>query len=95
MKKLVCVLLVVILALAAGCGKGGKRRAEIEIENYGTIKVELDAKSADHRQKLREACRGRLLRRADFHRIIEGFMIRAATRWATAWAARIKYQGRV
>ena len=46
MKKLVCIILAVLLILAAGCGKAGKHHAEIEIENYGTIKVELDAKSA-------------------------------------------------
>jgi peptidyl-prolyl cis-trans isomerase B (cyclophilin B) len=75
MKKLVCVLLIVILALAAGCG-AGKRHAEIEIENYGTIKVELDAKSAPITVKnFVKLAEDGFYDGLTFHRIIEGFMI--------------------
>jgi CDP-diglyceride synthetase len=37
MKKLVCILLVALLALTAGCGGVGKHHAEIAVKDYGTI----------------------------------------------------------
>jgi len=76
MKKLVCIILVLMLALAAGCGKADKRHAEIEIENYGTITVELDGSSAPITVKnFVELAEDGFYDGLTFHRIIEGFMI--------------------
>jgi peptidyl-prolyl cis-trans isomerase B (cyclophilin B) len=78
MKKLVCVLLVVILALAAGCGKSGigKHHAEIDIKDYGVIKVELDGDAAPISvQNFMDLANDGFYDGLTFHRIIEGFMM--------------------
>jgi peptidyl-prolyl cis-trans isomerase B (cyclophilin B) len=78
MKKLVCVLLVVILALAAGCGKAGigKHHAEIDIKDYGVIKVELDGDAAPISvQNFMDLAKDGFYDGLTFHRIMEGFMM--------------------
>lgn len=78
MKKLVCVLLVAMLALTAGCGKAGlgKHHAEIDIKDYGVIKVELDGDAAPITvQNFMDLAKDGFYDGLTFHRIIEGFMM--------------------
>lgn len=81
MKRLIPVVLIVVLLLGiSGCGSSkystGLHHAEIEIENYGTICVELDADTApisvENFCKLAE---DGFYDGLTFHRIISGFMI--------------------
>lgn len=81
MKRLIPVILIVALLLGiSGCGSSkystGLHHAEIEIENYGTICVELDADTApisvENFCKLAE---DGFYDGLTFHRIISGFMI--------------------
>lgn len=82
MKKLISVitLLTIIICCLTACGQvdysTGKHHAEINIKDYGTIKVELDAdvapKTVENFAKLvNEGFYDGLT----FHRIISGFMI--------------------
>jgi peptidyl-prolyl cis-trans isomerase B (cyclophilin B) len=78
MKKLVCVLLVLLMMAAAGCGKAGigKHHAEIVIEDYGTIKVELDGDAAPISvQNFMDLAKDGFYDGLTFHRIMEGFMM--------------------
>lgn len=78
MKKLVCIILIALLALTAGCGKAGigKHHAEIVIQDYGTITVELDGDSAPITvQNFMDLAKDGFYDGLTFHRIIEGFMI--------------------
>ena len=72
---LLTLVLVAALALS-GCGKNTKPQVEIEIEDYGTIKLELDRKAApitvENFLKLVEED---LYDGLTFHRIVSGFMI--------------------
>lgn len=79
-KKISACMLVLVLAVfaAAGCGKKTEKAGsvEIEVENYGTITVELDREAApitvDNFLKLvKEGFYDGLT----FHRIMSGFMI--------------------
>lgn len=81
MKKLLPLLAALTLLLLTACNGGGEksaglRHAEIEIENYGTIQLELDAETApisvENFCKL--ASEG-FYDGLTFHRIISGFMI--------------------
>jgi peptidyl-prolyl cis-trans isomerase B (cyclophilin B) len=76
MKKTVCALLVLLLALSAGCGKSNKRHVTIEVKDYGTISVELDPKYApitvDNFIKL---AKDGFYDGLTFHRVISGFVI--------------------
>jgi peptidyl-prolyl cis-trans isomerase B (cyclophilin B) len=72
------MLLIAVLALTAGCGKAGigKHHAEIEIKDYGTIKVELDGDAAPITvQNFMDLARDGFYDGLTFHRIIEGFMM--------------------
>lgn len=79
MKKLVCIILVVFLALTSACGKtgaSGKHHAEIEVKDYGTIKVELDADNAPITvANFMKLAKDGFYDGLTFHRIISGFMI--------------------
>jgi peptidyl-prolyl cis-trans isomerase B (cyclophilin B) len=72
---LLTLVLVAALALS-GCGKNTKPQVEIEIEDYGTIKLELDRKAApitvENFLKLVEED---FYDGLTFHRIVSGFMI--------------------
>ena len=81
MKKLLPVFMAFTLLLLTACNGSGEkssglRHAEIEIENYGTIQLELDADTApisvENFCKL--ASEG-FYDGLTFHRIISGFMI--------------------
>lgn len=81
MKRLLPIFAALTLLLLTACSDGGKkssglRHAEIEIENYGTIQLELDAETApisvENFCKL--ASEG-FYDGLTFHRIISGFMI--------------------
>ena len=83
MKKLIAILLslTMVLCLFAGCkddeaADGGKHHVEIEIENYGTITVELDADAAPITVEnfLKLANEG-FYNGLTFHRIMKGFMM--------------------
>jgi peptidyl-prolyl cis-trans isomerase B (cyclophilin B) len=79
LKKLICAILVVLLALTVGCAsapKGTKHHIIIDVQDYGTISVELDGEHApitvDNFIKLVESG---FYDGLTFHRIITGFMI--------------------
>lgn len=86
MRKYITMIAVVFCLVLAGCGSGEKNTekvdapekayADIEIENYGTITVELDGKSAPitvaNFIKLSEEG---FYDGLTFHRIIDGFMM--------------------
>ena len=82
MKKIGLMLVIVLVSvfMVTGCGKKeyltGKVNVEIEVENYGTIAVELDADEApitvtNFVDLVEEGFYDGLT----FHRIIDGFMI--------------------
>lgn len=82
MKKIGLMLVIVLVSvfMVTGCGKKeyltGKVNVEIEVENYGTIAVELDADEApitvtNFVNLVEEGFYDGLT----FHRIIDGFMI--------------------
>ena len=82
MKKIGLMLVIVLVSvfMVTGCGKKeyltGKVNVEIEVENYGTIVVELDADEApitvtNFVDLVEEGFYDGLT----FHRIIDGFMI--------------------
>ena len=79
MKRMIGIALMLVLALSlAACGKkgSGKHLVEIEVENYGTIKVELDGDAAPITVEnfLKLVGEG-FYDGLTFHRIIDGFMI--------------------
>lgn len=83
MKKLIAILLslTMVLCLFVGCkddeaADGGKHHVEIEVENYGTITVELDADAAPITVAnfLKLANEG-FYNGLTFHRIMKGFMM--------------------
>ncbi len=80
MKKLAFLILAVILVLTVGCGKSntasGKHHAEIDVKDYGIIKVELDGDSAPISvANFMELAKSGFYDGLTFHRIITGFMI--------------------
>ena len=79
MKRMIGIALMLALVLSlAACGKkgSGKHLVEIEVENYGTIKVELDGDAAPITVEnfLKLVGEG-FYDGLTFHRIIDGFMI--------------------
>ena len=81
MKKILLLLAALTLLLLAGCGKSdsyssGLHHAEIEIENYGTVTVELDADTAPISvENFCTLAKDGFYDGLTFHRIITGFMI--------------------
>ena len=87
-KQYLCLLAVLILAAAGLSGCGGKKsggsdkgltgthHAEINIENYGTVKVELDGDTAPISVgNFVALAKDGFYDGLTFHRIIDGFMI--------------------
>lgn len=80
MKRILPLLTAVLLLLLTGCGSGkyatGLHHAEIDVQDYGTISLELDADmapiSVENFCKLAE---DGFYDGLTFHRIISGFMI--------------------
>lgn len=79
MKRTFSLILILVLMLTmtlTGCGKKGPRHAEIDIEGYGTIKMELYPDVApitvDNFIKLAESG---FYNGITFHRIMNGFMM--------------------
>ena len=81
MKRILCSLLAAVLlcSVLTGCGEEklfGKHHAEIEVENYGVIKVELDGDTAPITvANFVNLAKSGFYNGLTFHRIIEGFMI--------------------
>lgn len=83
MKKMRFLLGIVLIPLLflTGCSSNeevltGKHHAEIVVEDYGTIKVELDADQAPITvQNFIDLANSGFYNGLTFHRIIEGFMI--------------------
>lgn len=81
MKKIVSYLLVLTMVVAGltGCGSDystGKHHAEIQIKDYGTIKLELDADTAPITvENFAKLVNEQFYDGLTFHRIISGFMI--------------------
>lgn len=76
-----CFLLVISLFLASGCTNNttylsGKHVVTIEVQNYGTIQVELDADTAPITvTNFINLAKENFYDGLTFHRIIDGFMI--------------------
>ena len=82
MKKIGLMLAIVLVSIfmVTGCGKKeyltGKINVEIEVENYGTIAVELDADEAPITvTNFVNLVEDGFYDGLTFHRIIDGFMI--------------------
>ena len=85
MKRIIAAVTAVVclLALLAGCKKEepspylkGKHHVEIEVQDYGTIALELDADAAPISvTNFIELAKSGFYDGLTFHRIIEGFMI--------------------
>lgn len=82
MKKIGLMLVIVLVSvfMVTGCGKKeyltGKVNVEIEVENYGTIAVELDADEAPITvTNFVNLVEDGFYDGLTFHRIIDGFMI--------------------
>jgi peptidyl-prolyl cis-trans isomerase B (cyclophilin B) len=77
--KLICLLLIALLALSAGCSKapaGIKHHVTIDIKDYGTISVELDGEHAPISvDNFLELAKSGFYDGLTFHRIMSGFMI--------------------
>lgn len=84
-RSIILVLCMVMALMATGCGEAektgessgeGKRHVEIEVQDYGTIKLELDEKAApiSVANFVKLAGDG-FYDGLTFHRIISGFMI--------------------
>lgn len=77
MKKIIAaVALVLLLCTLCSCGSRDIHHAEITVENYGTIYVELDAKAAPITvENFIDLAKDGFYDGLTFHRIIDGFMI--------------------
>lgn len=83
MKRIISSVLALVMcfSLFAGCNSDpekltGKHHAEIEVENYGVIKVELDGDTAPITvANFVNLAKSGFYNGLTFHRIIEGFMI--------------------
>ena len=78
------LLLIALAAMAAGCGGkaaqgeslSGKHHVEIELEDYGVIKAELDADAAPVTvTNFIGLAKEGFYNGLTFHRIIDGFMM--------------------
>ncbi len=82
-KTIIVALLAISLVMLAGCGGGeektegiGIHHADIEIADYGTVKVELDGDTAPITvQNFMDLANEGFYDGLTFHRIIDGFMI--------------------
>lgn len=87
-RSIILLLCTMVLLVFSGCGgtddaettggtsEGGKRHVEIEVEDYGTIKVELDEKAAPITvANFVKLAGDGFYDGLTFHRIISGFMI--------------------
>lgn len=85
MKKLVCIIFVLTMVTTGLCACGGesagdyssgKHHAEIQVKDYGTIQVELDADTAPLTvENFAKLVNQKFYDGLTFHRIISGFMI--------------------
>jgi peptidyl-prolyl cis-trans isomerase B (cyclophilin B) len=80
LKRIGALILAVLLVMLAGCGSGkyasGLHHVEIDVENYGTISLELDADTAPITvQNFCSLAEDGFYDGLTFHRIISGFMI--------------------
>lgn len=84
MKKLICMLLTLLFVLPAGCSKpeepleisGGLHHVTIEIKDYGTVSVELDADHAPITvNNFIKLAKDGFYDGLTFHRIMKGFMM--------------------
>ena len=81
----ITVVLSLLLFTFAGCSskkytkdKYGKHHVEIEVENYGVIKLELDADNAPVTvQNFLDLANAGFYNGSPFHRIIKGFVVQA------------------
>ena len=77
-KRFACLVLAALLALTAGCANSakGKHHITIDVQNYGTISVELDGKSAPITvENFLALAKDGFYDGLTFHRIMDGFMI--------------------
>ena len=81
MKRLVMLFLVLTMTALSGCGSSdeyakGLHHAEIQVENYGTITMELDADTAPITvANFCKLAKDGFYDGLTFHRIMDGFMI--------------------
>lgn len=80
MKRLMILLLALCALCLSGCGadsySSGTHHAEIRVENYGTIALELDADTAPITvSNFCQLAKDGFYDGLTFHRIIDGFMI--------------------
>lgn len=77
MKRLISLMAMVTLIVTCLCACGSEQHiAEIKVKNYGTIKVELDAKTAPITvENFEKLVNEGFYNGLTFHRIISGFMI--------------------
>ena len=90
MKRLIGLFLIAAMLMLSGCGgkdySTGLHHAELQIENYGTITMELDADTAPITvANFCKLANDGFYDGLTFHRIIDGFMIQIPR--ATAPAA--------
>ena len=79
MKRLMILLLALSILCLSGCGddySSGTHHVEIQVENYGTIALELDADAAPITvANFCQLAKDGFYDGLTFHRIIDGFMI--------------------
>lgn len=84
MKRLtVLMMALAVLMMLAGCGSSGYQaglhHAEIQVEGYGTIAMELDADTAPITvENFCKLAKDGFYDGLTFHRIMDGFMIQGA-----------------
>lgn len=72
----VAIMMVFVLAGCGGAADSGKHHVEIQVKDYGTIKVELDADTAPISvSNFIKLAKDGFYDGLTFHRIISGFMI--------------------
>ena len=70
------LILAALLLLCCGCGKTGKVKVEIAVQDYGTITAELDAEAAPITvENFVKLAKDGFYDGLTFHRIMTGFMI--------------------
>lgn len=83
MKRLIGFFMIATLMLLSGCGSDayskGLHHAELQVEGYGTITMELDADTAPITvSNFCKLAKDGFYDGLTFHRIIDGFMIHGA-----------------